>query len=443
MKRMDKEDLLSLAVENDVKFVRLQFVDLFGIPKNVAVTIGHLSQALENRIMFDGSSVSGFAPIEASDMYLCPDPNTFKVFPWRPQNGRVARMICDVRMPDGQLFDGDPRKILRDELKKCEEAGFEFKVGPECEFFLFHTDSESRTTVTTHDQGGYFEFGPMDMGEDARRDICLTLEQMDFEVETSHHETAPGQHEIDFRFDDALLAADNLILFRTVVKAVASRHGLAATFMPKPIAGTSGSGLHINLSLWKDGKNIFLDPSDKHNMSEIAYSFMAGLLAHAPGITAITNPLVNSYKRLIPGHEAPTYISWATQNRSALIRIPAVDGDSLRVEYRSPDPTCNPYLAFAVILAAGLDGVKKKLAAPAPVEMNVYKMTDEQRKEANIQCLPRDLGEAIDALQADSVLTAVLGELATKQYIEAKRNEWEEYRTCVHQWELERYLDKY
>lgn len=438
-----RDHIKQIVKEYDVKFIRLQFTDLFGMSKNVAITVDHLEEALENKYMFDGSSIDGFARIEESDMCLYPDIDTFTVFPWRPQNGRVARFICDVYKPDGTPFEGDPRYILKRALAQAEKMGYTFNVGPECEFFLFHTDETGRPTTLTHDKGSYFDLSPIDLGEDARRDICLSLEDMGFDVEASHHEVANGQHEIDFKYDEALAAADKLMTFKIVVKSVARRHGLAATFMPKPITGMSGSGLHTNLSLSRDGKNVFYDPNDCLGLSKEAYSFMAGIMEHIKAITAIANPIVNSYKRLVSGYEAPVYITWATKNRSPLIRIPAVKGESTRIELRSPDPTCNPYLTFAVILAAGLDGIKRGLKPPAPVDRNIYKLTCEERADLSIEQLPQSLKEALDALEKDSLIMETLGEHAASRYIAFKRQEWDEYQSHVHDWEIGQYLYRY
>ena len=438
-----RDHIKQIVKEYDVKFIRLQFTDLFGMSKNVAITVEHLEEALENKYMFDGSSIDGFARIEESDMCLYPDIDTFTVFPWRPQNGRVARFICDVYKPDGTPFEGDPRYILKRALAQAEKIGYTFNVGPECEFFLFHTDETGRPTTLTHDKGSYFDLSPIDLGEDARRDICLSLEDMGFDVEASHHEVANGQHEIDFKYDEALAAADKLMTFKIVVKSVARRHGLAATFMPKPITGMSGSGLHTNLSLSRDGKNVFYDTNDSLGLSKEAYSFMAGIMEHIKAITAIANPIVNSYKRLVSGYEAPVYITWATKNRSPLIRIPAVKGESTRIELRSPDPTCNPYLTFAVILAAGLDGIKRGLKPPAPVDRNIYKLTCEERADLSIEQLPQSLKEALDALEKDSLIMETLGEHAASRYIAFKRQEWDEYQSHVHDWEIGQYLYRY
>jgi len=444
MARYSKEDILRLVKELDVKFIRLQFTDILGTLKNVAITSEQLEKALDNKCMFDGSSIEGFVRIEESDMYLAPDPNSFAVFPWRPQPGRVARLICDVLNPDGTPFSGDPRYVLKRALKKAADMGYDkFNVGPECEFFLFLTDSEGKPTIKTHDNAGYFDLGPVDLGEDARRNICLALEEMGFEIEASHHEVAPGQHEIDFKYQDALTTADNVMTFKMVVKTMAQRNGLHATFMPKPIFGINGSGMHTNVSLYKDGKNAFYDENDPLKLSQEAYWFIGGIIKHIKAITAITNPLVNSYKRLVPDYEAPVYIAWSARNRSPLIRIPAAKGEATRLELRSPDPSCNPYLAFAVILAAGLDGIKNRIQPPPATDKNIFKMTREERMKEGIDSLPASLEEAINEMEKSELVRETLGEHIFTKYIEAKRKEWEDYRTKITPWEIEHYLTKY
>lgn len=443
MPNYTKEDVIRMVQEQDVKFIRLQFTDIFGTLKNLAITSNELEKALNNECMFDGSSIEGFVRIEESDMYLRPDPNTFVIFPWRPQPGRVARLICDVYNPDNTPFAGDPRHILKKVLKEAEDMGYTFNVGPECEFFLFLTDENGTPTTVTHDNAGYFDLGPIDLGEDARRDMCLMLEDMGFEIEASHHEVARGQHEIDFKYTEGLETADNIMTFKLAVKAMAQRHGLHATFMPKPIYGISGSGMHVNMSLSKDGKNAFYDSEDKLGLSKIAYNFIAGILKHVKAMAAITNPIVNSYKRLVPGYEAPAYIAWSAKNRSPLIRIPATRGVSTRIEMRNPDPTCNPYLTLAVALAAGLDGIKNDLKPPASVEKNIYTMDAEDRKQHEIESLPDNLYEAIQELQKDEFMKKTLGSHVYERYIEAKLIEWNDYKMKVHQWEIEQYLTKY
>ncbi|BCN29986.1 type I glutamate--ammonia ligase [Anaeromicropila herbilytica] len=442
MGKYTKQDIMNLVEENDVEFIRLQFTDIFGTLKNVAITASQLQKAMDNKCMFDGSSIEGFVRIEESDMYLYPDLDTFEMFPWRPQQGKVARLICDVYRPDGTPFEGDPRYILKKVLKEASDMGYTFKVGPECEFFLFHTDDNGAPTTTTHEKGGYFDLGPLDLGENARRDMILVLEEMGFEIEASHHEVAPAQHEIDFKYEDALKTADNIMTFKLVVRTIAKRHGLHATFMPKPKFGINGSGMHVNMSLSKDGKNIFDDPNGELGLSEDAYHFIAGLMKHIQGMAAITNPLVNSYKRLVPGYEAPVYVAWSAKNRSPLIRIPASRGASSRIELRCPDPAANPYLTLAVCLAAGLDGIKNKLTPPKSVDMNIFTMTKEEKETAGITSLPGSLEEAINALEADPFILNVLGEHLSTKYVEAKKDEWDAYRTQVTEWEVDEYLYK-
>ncbi|MDW7674640.1 MAG: type I glutamate--ammonia ligase [Bacillota bacterium] len=440
---MTKEDVLRKAKEQDVKFVRLQFTDIFGVLKNIAITVEQLEKALDGELMFDGSSIHGFVRIEESDMYLVPDPNTFVVFPWRPGNGSVARLICDIYTPDGKPFAGCPRNVLKSVLAEAEEMGYTMNVGPEAEFFLFLTDAEGRPTTITHDKAGYFDLTPIDLGENARRDMVLALEQMGYEIEASHHEVAPGQHEIDFKYSDALDTADKIVTFKFVVRTIAQRHGLHATFMPKPIFGINGSGMHTNQSLFKEGKNVFWDPAAPLELSQDAMYYLGGLLKHARAIAAITNPTVNSYKRLVPGYEAPVYLAWSCKNRSPLIRIPAKRGLSTRIEMRNPDPSCNPYLALAVMLKAGLDGIKNKIEAPAPTDRNIYAMSDAEMAELGILALPGSLEEAISCLQQNEVVKSALGSHVTEKFIEAKKIEWDTFRTQVHQWELDEFLSKF
>ena len=444
MSRYTKDDIFRMVEEEDVEFIRLQFTDIFGTLKNIAITSSQLEKAVDNKCMFDGSSVEGFVRIEESDMYLYPDYDTFEIFPWRPQQGKVARLICDVYTPDGKPFEGDPRWILKKTIKEANEMGYRFDVGPECEFFLFHTDDNGLPTTLSHEKAGYFDLGPNDLGENIRRDMVLTLEDMGFEIEASHHEVAPAQHEIDFKYDEVLKTADNIQTFKMTVKTIAKRHGLYATFMPKPKFGISGSGMHINMSLaTEEGKNIFADENGKIGLSDDAYHFIAGIMKHARGMSAITNPLVNSYKRLVPGYEAPVYIAWSAKNRSPLIRIPASRGNGTRVELRNPDPTANPYLVLALCLAAGLDGIKNKIEVPESVDCNIYEMTPGERRAAGIENMPADLKEAVDCLVADEFLCSVLGEHITTKYVEAKMKEWENYTTRVSQWEIDEYLYKY
>lgn len=444
MTKYSKEDILRLVKELDVKFIRLQFADITGKLKNVAITAEQLDKALDNKIMFDGSSIEGFVRIEESDMYLAPDPGTFTIFPWRPQQGRVARLICDVLHPDGTPFIGDSRYILKRALQKAASLGYDqFNVGPECEFFLFMTDANGVPTTKTHDNAGYFDLSPVDLGEDARRNIVLVLEEMGFEIEASHHEVAPGQHEIDFKYQDAVTTADNVMTFRMVVKSLAQRNGLHATFMPKPIRGINGSGMHTNVSLFKQGKNAFFDENDPLQLSREAYWFIGGIIKHIRAITAVTNPLVNSYKRLVPGYEAPVYIAWSARNRSPLIRIPAARGGATRIELRSPDPSCNPYLAFALILAAGLDGIENRIAPPAPTDRNIFQMTPEQRAQEGIASLPGSLQEAIEEMEKSVLVRETLGDHIFNKYLEAKKKEWDDYRLEITPWETARYLSKY
>ena len=439
-----KEDIIRMVKEEDVELIRLQFTDIFGQLKNVAITASQIEKAVNDQIMFDGSSIEGFVRIDESDQYLYPDLDSFAIFPWRPSHGRVARLICDVHDPDGKPFVGDPRHVLKRALKRAEEMGFDaFNVGPEAEFFLFQTDDEGKPTTRTNDEAGYFDLGPLDHGEGTRREICMALEQMGFEIEASHHEVAQGQHEIDFKYADALRTADNIMTFKLAVKTLAQKNGLHATFMPKPIFGINGSGMHTNMSLFQGGKNAFYDPDDPKGLSKEAYSFIAGLLAHVKGMAAVTNPLVNSYKRLVPGYEAPCYLAWSASNRSALIRIPAARGQSTRVELRSPDPACNPYLELAVCLAAGLDGIEKGLTPPPEVTENIFDMNAAARKAPGIDSLPASLEEAIHALEADPLVLDTLGEHVAANYIEGKRKEWEENRTRVSSWEREKYIINY
>ncbi|MEH7305292.1 type I glutamate--ammonia ligase [Neobacillus drentensis] len=444
MAKYSREDIKRLASEENVKFIRLQFTDILGTIKNVEIPISQLEKALDNKMMFDGSSIEGFVRIEESDMLLYPDLNTWVVFPWTAEKGKVARLICDIYTPEGEPFEGDPRNNLRRVLKEMEELGFtNFNLGPEPEFFLFKLDEKGEPSLELNDQGGYFDLAPTDLGENCRRDIVLELEEMGFEIEASHHEVAPGQHEIDFKYADALTACDQIQTFKLVVKTIARKHGLHATFMPKPLYGVNGSGMHMNLSLFKNGENAFYEPGGDLDMSDTARQFIAGILKHAPAFTAVTNPTVNSYKRLVPGYEAPCYVAWSARNRSPLIRIPASRGLSTRVEVRSVDPSANPYLAMAVLLKAGLDGIKNKLTPPAPVDRNIYVMSKEERIEEGIVDLPATLAQALDQLKADEVIVAGLGEHIMEHFVEAKEIEWDMFRTVVHQWERDQYMSMY
>lgn len=438
-----REDIIRNAKEQNVRFIRLQFTDLLGAIKNVEIPLSQLEKALDNKMMFDGSSIEGYVRIEESDMYLVPDPDTWVVFPWVTED-RIARLICDVYMPDGTPFAGDPRHILKRALANAEALGFTaMNVGPEPEFFLFKTDDKGVPTMELNDNGGYFDLAPTDLGENCRRDIVLTLEEMGFEIEASHHEVAPGQHEIDFKYAKAIKAADQIQTFKLVVKTIARQHGLHATFMPKPLFGVNGSGMHCHQSLFRGKENAFYDPSDKLGLSEVARQYMAGILAHARGFAAITNPTVNSYKRLVPGYEAPSYVAWSASNRSPMIRIPASRGLSTRIEARNPDPAANPYLALAVMLEAGLDGIRNKMALPAPVDRNIYIMSDEELAEAGISGLPADLNEALQELLRDKVVCNALGEHALSHFVELKEIEWDMYRTQVHNWERDQYMTHY
>jgi glutamine synthetase len=441
---MDKRDLLDRCREHNVRFVRLQFTELHGQLKNVSIPVEELEKALDNELMFDGSSIRGYKRIEQSDMYFHPDPDTFAVLPWRQrESGAVARLICDVADPDGTPFAGDPRVALKRVVREAADLGYTMAVGPEAEFFLFKRGADGSPTVDTHDKASYFDVAPSDLGENTRRDIEDTLVQMGFSLEASHHEVAIGQHEIDFRHADPVTTADNLITFRWVVRVVAAEHGMHATFMPKPIYGENGSGMHVNQSLSRGGENAFYDPRSELELSEVAYGYIAGLLDHVKAITAVANPTVNSYKRLVPGYEAPVYIAWSPGNRSAAIRIPAKRGRSTRAELRTPDPSANPYLAFATMLAAGLDGIKRGLKPPAPVNKNIYHLTDEEQRALEIDSLPHNLEDALTCLENDPVLQAALGEHIFEAYLAEKWAEWREYRAQVHQWELDRYMESF
>jgi len=440
---MDKRSVIAEAREKGVKFIRLQFTDIVGVMKNVAITIEQLEKALDGELMFDGSSIYGFTRIEESDMYLRPDPDTFVVFPWRPREGGVARLMCDIYNPDGTPFAGCPRLTLKRALAKAADLGYTMQVGPELEFFLFKLDENGVPTLQTHDNAGYFDLSPVDFGEQARREIVLTLEQMGFEIEASHHEVAPGQHEIDFKYSDALDTADKIMTFKFVVRTIAQRHGLHATFMPKPVFGINGSGMHTNQSLFKGDKNAFFDPEGDMQLSKEAFYYIGGLLKHARSFAAITNPIVNSYKRLVPGYEAPVYLAWSGRNRSPLIRIPAKRGSSTRVELRNPDPSCNPYLALTACLTAGLDGIKNSITPPPACDRNIYHMTQSELDELGIASLPASLQEAYVELAKDEVIKEALGAHIYEKLMEAKMKEWDDYRTKVHQWEVDQYLSMF
>lgn len=438
-----EEDLLERVHERGVSFIRLQFTDILGIPKNVEIPSARLEEALERGIAFDGSSIEGFVRISESDMYLQPDPESFALYPWSKEGRRTARLICDVYTPAGEPFPGDPRYCLKRAIAEAE--GYRMCVGPEPEFFLLRLDERGQPTLTPQDQGDYFDLLPIDRGEGTRAEIVHTLTAMGFDVEAAHHEAAPAQHEIDFRYTDVLRTSDNIITFKQVAKTIALAQGLYATFMPKPIVGINGSGMHSHISLFRGEKNAFYDPADRYNLSKIAYHFIGGLIAHIRAITALANPLINSYKRLVPGFEAPVNICWARINRSALIRIPAsrTPEVSTRLELRSPDPSANPYLAYAAILAAGLDGIKRGLEPPPPVEENVYELSQSERQARNIEVLPRSLEEALAALKGDELIKRALGDHILAKFLEAKERELTDYHRAVSRWEVERYLQYY
>ena len=435
-----KQDILELAEEEGIEFIRLQFTDVFGTLKNIAVTKTQLAKALENECIFDGSSIDGFAKAEASDLYLHPDLDTFAIFPWRPQQGKVARLICDIYHADGTPFEGDPRYILRKAVKEAAEMGYTFEAGPECEFFLFQYDEDGHPTTYTDEQAGFFDLGPVDAGENARRDMVLTLEEMGYEVESSHHEASPGQHEIDLKYDEALRAADNIMTFKLAVRTIAKRHGMFASFMPKPDSDSSGSGMHLSLSLTKDGRNIFADEQAPSGLSQEAYYFTGGLLAHIKGMTAVGNPLVNSYKRLASGSEAPNVVAWSFANRTPLIRIPAARGRGTRIELRSPDPAANPYLMLALCLSAGLDGIRNKIMPPKAVSANMNDLDAAELERNGMELLPGDLLEAVLEMEKDPFVLETLGEHVSREYIHAKKAEWEKFCRTVTDWEKREYL---
>lgn len=434
-----KEEVLELVKKNDVKFIRLWFTDILGQLKSFAITAGELEKAFSEGMGFDGSSIKGFARIDESDMIAKPDASTFVVLPWRPTEKAVARMFCDILHPDGSPYEGDPRYALKRNLARLKEKGYTFYLGPELEYFYFRDGKEP----VVLDEGGYFDLTTLDAASDLRRDTILTLESMGIAVEYSHHEVAPSQHEIDLRYIDALTMADNVMTYRIVVKEIAHKYGFYATFMPKPIFGVNGSGMHTHQSLFQDSKNVFFDPDDKYYLSDVAKAYIAGLLKHAPEITAITNQWVNSYKRLVPGYEAPVYISWARRNRSALVRVPMYKPGkekATRVELRSPDPACNPYLAFSLMLSAGLEGIEKKYSLPQPIEEDIYHMSIEERQRLNIDSLPGSLIEAIALAEKSELVRKTLGDHIFHNFIESKRVEWDDYRKCVHPYEIGRFL---
>ena len=441
----EKKHLIAKACEdNNVRFIRLQFCDINGTIKNLSLPISQLNKVLNNEIMLDGSSIKGFRSIETSDMCFYPDLDTFVILPWCERDGEnVARIICDIHNADGTPFEGCPRCNLKRMIARAEKLGYKMNIGPEAEFFIFERDENGEATIIPNDKGGYYDAAPTDMAEDIRRDIVNTLEAMNYEIEASHHENADGQHEIDFKYADALRAADNIITFKYAVKSIANEYGVHATFMPKPIYGIAGSGMHCNISLFKDDKNLFYAPNEEHQLSKEAIYSIGGLLKNVGAVTAITNPIVNSYKRLVLGYEAPVYIAWSLANRSALIRVPAKRGSATRVELRSPDPSCNPYLAMAVILGAILDGVENKIEPPAQIEENIYEMSKTELKERGIASLPSSLKEAVKALEANEVIKDSLGEHIVNEFTTAKKIEWDRYRTQVTEWELESYLNAY
>ena len=438
-----KDEIIRFVEEEDVEFIRLQFTDMFGTMKNMAVTKSQLAKAIDNKCLFDGSLIEGFARIEESDMYLYPDLSTFVTFPWRPQTGKVARFICDIYRPDGKRFEGDPRYALQKTEAEAKKLGYTFEVGPECEFFLFNTDENGNPTTNTSEQAGYFDLAPLDTGENARRDMVMMLEDMGFEIISSEHEKPPAQHEIDFMFDEGIKTADNVQTFKFAVKTIARRHGLHATFMPKPRTDLNGSGMHLNFSLKKDGENIFYSKDSADGLSDTARYFIGGLMAHVDALTALTNPTVNSYKRLNPGQDkAPVYTAWSFTNRTALVRVPSNMKEHTRIDLRSPDSSANPYLALAACLAAGLDGIKNHTDPGEPVEGNIFKMSAADRAENGIRLLPGSLGEAIDALEKDELIKGVLGADITEKYIAAKRAEYADYCAHVSRWEVDEYLYK-
>lgn len=442
MSRYSKADILRMVEEEDVEFIRLQFTDIFGTMKNVAVTASQLDKALENQCTFDGTTVDGFLRIEESDMYFYPDLDTFQIFPWRPQQGKVARLICNIYKKNGEPFEGDSRSVLRKVVAEAADMGYQFNIGPECEFFLFHTDDEGRPTTSSHDKAGFYDLGPLDMGENARRDMVLTLEEMGFEIESSYHEMAPAQHEIDFKSDEALVTADNIMTYKLAVRTIAKRHGMYATFMPKPKEGVNGSGMRFKMMLTQDGRNVFDDAGDEIGLSREAYYFVGGLLKHMKAMTAVLNPTVNSYKRLVKGYEAPVSISWSTNNRTSLIRIPDDRGNRTKIALQSPDAASNPYLAIALCLAAGLDGIRNRIQPPERITRNLFEMSKRQLEAEGIELLPDSLIDAVRELQKDTFVKDVLGRHIADKFIQSKKEEWSEFKRHVSDWELEHYLYK-
>lgn len=439
-KAMTNEEVLQQVAENDVKFIRTQFTDTLGIVKSWAIPAEDLEGAFKDGVMFDGSSIEGFTRIEESDMMLMPDPSTFRILPWRPKEGAVARIIGDIKRPDGTPFEGDPRYVLKQAMADAAKMGYTMNVGPELEFFLFKLDAEGNPTTHLTDQGGYFDFAPLDKAQDLRRDIDFALEAMGFKLEASHHEVAPSQHEINFRFGDMLSTADKVITFKYVAKSIAYHKGYYISFMPKPLFGVNGSGMHTNQSLMMDGKNAFYDPEAPNGLSQTTMYYIGGILKHIREFAAVTNSTVNSYKRLVPGYEAPIYVTWSASNRSSLIRIPATRGIGTRIELRCPDPACNPYLAFALMLRAGLDGIKNKIEPPEATNVNIFKLSEEERAKRGIQSLPGSLKESLDLMSASEFTKEALGEHVFNSFLKAKTAEWDSYKAQVHQWELDNYL---
>ena len=441
---LSKDQIKTIIKENKIDFIRLQFCDINGKLKNMAIPSEQIDKVLNNELMLDGSSIKGFRSIETSDMYFYPDLSTFTILPWRSrENNNVARIICDIHNSDGTPFEGCPRCNLKRVINKAKESGYIMNVGPEAEFFVFKKDENGNPTVIPHDQAGYYDVSPEDLGEDFRGDMVKTLSKMGFEIEASHHEVAWGQHEIDFKYSNALTTADNISTFKFAIKAIAAKYGLYATFMPKPLFGVNGSGMHCNISLFKDGKNAFFDEQRAYQLSREALFVIGGLLEHVKSFTAITNPLINSYKRLVPGYEAPVYLAWSLANRSALIRVPAKRGNATRVELRSPDPSCNPYLALAVILEAAMDGLKKEIKPPLQIEDNIYSMDEKGRKRHKIDSLPANLNEALDLLSQNDVIKAALGEHIYNEFMTSKKLEWSKFQTYVSPYELDLYLKNY
>lgn len=438
------EDVLRLIEEEDVEFIRLQFTDLQGNLKNIAVTAMQFERVLANGCLFNAERLDGIERPEGSERLLNPDFSTFEIFPWRPQQGKVARLLCNVEMPDGSKVNGDPRTKLQEVLAKAKAMGYTFDVGPECEFFLFETDENANPTVHTNEHAGYFDIGPLDCGENARRDMVLTLEDMGFMVEASHHEVAPAQHEIDLTHDEALKMADDIQTFKLAVRTIAKKHGLHATFMPKPLSNQKGSGMHISLALKKDGKNIFGDATDSNGLSKEGYYFLGGLMKHMRAMSAITNPIVNSYKRLLPDSDIPRYIAWSRNFRNQMIRIPAHQTQKhTRIELRNPDASANPYLMLALILAAGLDGIENKIMPPKAIDEDIDKMSAQQRSQLGLEVLPDNLREAINVFEQDTFVRSVLGDHLVNRYAMIKRAEWQKFMREVSQWELDAYLERY